>query len=51
MEDGSVVISILGDRKHIAKEMEATRKDIEKTEKKLAACPELVSMAAVPPSS
>lgn len=36
MEDGSVVISILGDRKHIAKEMEATRKDIEKTEKKLA---------------
>ena len=36
MEDGSVVISILGDRKHIAKELEATRKDIEKTEKKLA---------------
>lgn len=36
MEDGSIVISILGDRKHIAKELEATRKDIEKTEKKLA---------------
>ena len=36
MEDGSVVISILGDRKHIAKELEATRRDIEKTEKKLA---------------
>lgn len=36
MEDGSVVISILGDRKHIAKELEATRKDIEKTEKKLS---------------
>lgn len=36
MEDGSVVISILGDRKHIAKELENTRKDIEKTEKKLA---------------
>ena len=36
MEDGSVVISILGDRKHIAKELEATRRDIEKAEKKLA---------------
>lgn len=36
MEDGSVVISILGDRKHIAKELEATRRGIEKTEKKLA---------------
>ena len=36
MDDGSVVISILGDRKHIAKELEATRRDIEKTEKKLA---------------
>lgn len=36
MVDGSVVISIMGDRKHITKELNATRREIEKLESKLA---------------